>query len=44
MAYFFNDPREYVIVFHFAFTDISEIEKKMCPSYNTPSLKLPFLL
>lgn len=31
MAYFFNDPSEYVILFHFAFTDIGEIEKEMCP-------------
>ena len=39
IVYFFNDPSEYTISFHFAFTGASEIEK-CTPCYNiSPSLK-----
>lgn len=31
MVYFFNDSSEYAISFHFAFTDVNEIEKEMHP-------------
>ena len=39
IVYFFNDPSEYTISFHFAFTGVSEIEKCTPCFNNSPSLK-----